>query len=304
MRRGISDNIWLFLGVVMLLLIMATFSPTSKFGKAFLGLRKSVEGVFGGGATYCPFINPYAMSIFAAGELEISGKHALCDPVEYTLSVTAEGLDPPATLMGDNYNYTDGNCTMGRYSISLSQNSSVNVSGQAGGYASFSQDQFFGLLNDYQLEADLQNNLGGDNKVAVQLITQKMPSWQCLLIYGILPFFIIFNLLNDVLVFTFFKTATRKLIAAFGSLIAVMTGAFAQLVTALGSFVGITIGQSFLLLMLGLALVSVFLAQLSLTAEATSSTLKSVKQALEAGMSIASLNKGLKVGQEEEEKKE
>ena len=85
MRRGINDNIWIFVGVIMLLLIMASFSPTSTFGKAFISVRSSLGNIFGGNNTYCPFINPYAMSIFSSGELRVSHEHSLCDPVEYAL---------------------------------------------------------------------------------------------------------------------------------------------------------------------------------------------------------------------------
>ncbi|MBR9681952.1 MAG: hypothetical protein GOV00_04105 [Candidatus Altiarchaeota archaeon] len=304
MRRGMSDNIWIFVGVIMLLLIMASFSPTSTFGKAFIGLRSSLGGMFGANASYCPFINPYAMTIFSAGELRIAGEHPLCDPTEYALQ--KKGVDALAAV-GDVDPAGNDECNFDDYTIRINEeNGELTVSWMNKSdmlqTEVFTQDKFFGYLTDYQADNDLSDTLGGDNKVAIQLISQRMPSWQCLLIYGILPFFIVFNILKDVLSFAFFRAATRNLIASFGSLIAVMTGALSNVIVAIGSFVGITVGQSFLLAILGLALVSVFLGQITITAGATKSSLDAVKGAMDSAMAIAAAGKGLQLGKDQEKR--
>jgi hypothetical protein len=266
MKGDSKDTIWILVGVILLFGVMATFSPGSTFGKAFISLRQNLENVFGGGVGYCPFINPYAMSIYSAGELVITGTHPLCTPI--------------LTLLGS----TDTSCGTDTYSIVLNQSGGgcgdevcVDVQKNQDTPQSFTQDQFFTEMSELQMNDPSFDN---SNKVAVQLLTEKRPAWQCFFIFGLLPFFITYYLINDILTFAYLRTNTRRMIAIFASLLAVLTGMFANLIVAVASFVGLSIGQSFLLAIFSLAILSVFLGQITVTAGVAKTTVNAVQQAV------------------------
>jgi hypothetical protein len=282
MRGGGKDTIWLLLGVMLLFGVMATFSPGSTFGKAFISLRQNLENVFGGEVGYCPFINPYAMSIYSAGELVITGAHPLCEPTQTVLSECVAGSSSCNNGPVDHgVNGGDPACDGYIYSISLlaeGDTNLVNVSWESTGdvsYREINSDFFFSSLATIQQDA-----MDKSNKVAVQLLTEKRPAWQCFFIFGLLPFFITYYLINDILTFAYLRTNTRRLIAIFAALLAILTGAFANIIVAVASFVGLSIGQSFLMAIFSLAILSVFLGQITVTAGVAQTTVNAVQKAV------------------------
>jgi len=330
MKGSGKDTLWLFLGVVLIFGVMATFSPNSTMGSAFLSFRKSIEGAFGGEVGYCPFINPYAMSIYSSGSLVIMGGHALCDPIDYSLSQMIRPSD-----------YADGVCTYSdQYSIyTLNDEDSVELLERdilpgiisywkdsestvyqiertdiesvktflADGFDEYDYplmgvvyageyervmfvkaDVLFSHLTDYQLNVD-EEAIDKGNTIAIQLLSEKRPMWQCFFIFGLIPFFITYYLLNDILTFAYLKTNTRKLIAIFASLLAILTGSFANLVVAVGSFVGLSLGQTFLLAIFSLAILAVFLGQLTVTAGVAQTTVNAVQKAVTGALVLTNL---------------
>jgi hypothetical protein len=329
-----SDILWLLLGVVLIFGTMAAFSPGSIVGKNFVGVRKNLESMFGGELGYCPFINPYAMTLYSSGQLEITGDHPLCGPLKYAIGEISRdkfmlGGVNCSDIVDDKLEYAvyslsiesvDNYCAdepVGGTEESVNcinaSKSGVhplkdadgvnnlttikNVKGDIKYYpdlgtataddvdiAEFSSDYFFAKLSDVQ-----QSEIDKSNRVAIQLMTEKRPAWQCFLIFGILPFAITYYLLNDILLFTMLRTNTKRLIAIFASLIAVLTGAFANLVVAVSSLVGMTVGQSFLLAIFSFAVIAVFLSQIMATAGATKATVKAVNDTVTAMMTLGAI---------------
>ena len=316
MRGSAKDSIWLFMGVVLIFAIMATFSPTSTMGKAFLSMRRSIEGAFGGEVGYCPFINPYAMSIYSAGELVVTSGHPLCIPIDVAL-----GTIPVESVTSDTV------CSAKQYSLSIEPALAEDCSGygsvpdwdgeervcvtitsikEGTGSTStvddeetkgYDPDIFFQNLAELQIQ---EENLGKDNLVAIQLLSEKRPMWQCFFIFGLLPFFITYYLLNDILTFAYLRTNTRRLIAIFAALLAILTGAFANIITAVSSFVGLSIGQSFLLAIFSLALLTVFLGQLTVTAGVAQTTVNAVQKAVTGALVLTNLASATQDKQQQE----
>lgn len=317
MEGKTRDTIWLLLGVLLLFGTMAAFSPGSMFGKAFISLRQNLESAFGGGVGYCPFINPYAMSIYTAGELVVTGNHPLCDPLEYALNQQEggiEGGDYPVvgaegTSGGDDLcqGFADGDPVSRVYSVKITtadDTSTIEVECSGSSDDSgcdqlteeFDPDDFFAHLSALQRGGDLDKG----NTVAVQLLTEKRPAWQCFFVFGLLPFFITYYLINDILTFAYLRTNTRRLIAVFASLLAVLTGSFANLIVAVASFVGLSVGQSFLLAIFSLAIFSVFLGQLTATAGVAKGTVEAVQSAVGGMMVLRGLHQVGQQGNENE----
>jgi hypothetical protein len=289
MRGDNKDTIWLLLGVLLLFGTMAAFSPGSTLGRAFISLRGSLEDAFGGGVGYCPFINPYAMSIYSAGELVISSGHPLCDPVEYALD------DIGSYSFDANNEECDGGNV---YALSLLTDSGqVSVSWGTNS-ETVSSDVFFNSLSTYQQD---QPGFDNSNKIAIQLLTEKRPAWQCFFIFGLLPFFITYYLLNDILTFAYLRTNTRRLIAIFAALLAVLTGGFANIIVAVSSFVGLSVGQSFLLAIFALAMLSVFLGQLTVTAGVAQTTVNAVQKAVTGALILTNLSEAAGGQQDQEQ---
>lgn len=277
MKGDSKDTIWILLGVLLLFGVMAAFSPGSTFGKAFLGLRRNLENIFGGNVGYCPFINPYAMSIYSAGELVITGDHPLCGPINYVLG--ADNFTAPCgSSIYTIKMTTEGDCGEDNCIDVLVDSTS----------RSFTQDKFFSRLANVQ-----QEDLDPSNKVAIQLLTEKRPAWQCFFIFGLLPFFITYYLINDILTFAYLRTNTRRLIAIFASLLAILTGMFANIIVAISSFVGLSVGQSFLLAIFSLAILSVFLGQITMTAGVAKSTVDAVQQAVTGALVLRGVSDAL-----------
>ncbi|MBR9680274.1 MAG: hypothetical protein GOU98_00425 [Candidatus Altiarchaeota archaeon] len=307
MRGNSKDTIWLFMGVLLLFMIMASFSPGSQIGSAFLNFRGSIEKVFGGGVGYCPFINPYAMAIYSAGELYITGGHALCDPVEYTLN-----KEDAANFPAANFPHGDATCQKD-YSIKIGSGGQFVEDGviAEGDFDELDNlllvtcidcntvgvdtdtvlrsDIFFQHFADYQIDPALEGLIEPDNKIAIQLLTEKRPAWQCFFIFGLLPFFVTFYLLNDILMFAYLRTNTRRLIAIFASLLAILTGSFANILVAVASFVGLSVGQSFLMAIFSLAILSVFLGQLTVTAGVAKTTVDAVQKAVTGALVLTNV---------------
>ena len=282
MRGNAKDSIWLFMGVVLLFAIMATFSPGSTMGKAFLSMRRSVEGAFGGEVGYCPFINPYAMSIYSAGELVITGEHPVCAPLIYVVTNATE-YDSSATCGSDMYSIKVVNQGDPDFACGEDELSCISVYKGDELQGNYDQDEFFGKLTS------IQDNVDKSNSVAIQLLTEKRPMWQCFFIFGLLPFFITYYLINDILTFAYLRTNTRRLIAIFAALLAIITGSFANIIVAVSSFVGLSVGQSFLLAIFSLALLSVFLGQLTVTAGVAQTTVNAVQKAVTGALVLTNL---------------
>ncbi len=323
MRGKTQDTIWLLFGVILIFGTMAAFSPSSTFGKAFLSFRQNIENAFGGEVGYCPFINPYAMSIYSAGGLEITGNHPLCGPIRYAVEDLSLSDATDETRNEEGLN----NCSSYFYSISLEtvgveeniqmitvknniDYATENCDGESdyelghcfgdeddvtgGSNVSITSDTFFASLNAIQ-----QESISKSNKIAIQLMTEKRPAWQCFFIFGLLPFLITYYLLNDILAFAYFRTNTRRLIAIFASLIAILTGAFANLLVAVSSFVGLSLGQSFLAAIFAMAILAVLLGQITMTAGVAKSTVDSVTNVVGGALALSNVNEALKKKQGE-----
>jgi|GEM_PF-2486934 len=319
MRGNAKDSIWLFLGVILLFTIMASFSPGSQIGSAFLNFRGSIEKVFGGGVGYCPFINPYAMSIYSAGELYITGSHALCNPVEYALDENT-GLGSYDFSASD-LSYTNDTCEYD-YSIkivtadqlkdegitisNLDSDNLITVTCENCEDAItqkievFTSDAFFQRLTTFQTDPSLAGLIDKKNDVAIQLLSEKRPAWQCFFIFGLLPFFVTYYLLSDILMFAYLRTNTRRLIAVFAALLSILTGAFANVIVAVSSFVGLSVGQSFLMAMFSLAILSVFLGQLTVTAGVAKTTVDAVQKAVTGALVLSNVSQAMNPGQKKE----
>ncbi len=320
--QGIDETIWLFLGVVMLLAIIASFVPGTPLHSTLGALYKSLSQMFGGEPIYCPFINPYAIQIYSAGSISVSGNHPLCDAIEYAVcEVTGTGVvkskiskcswepdsgkfclcDFSGYLLNDSkcidyglnnkkevvpYNhitYTvridedSGKVEIELYSADMFEEGlkkptdTIKLTTTVG--------KFMSALMGYQREA------GGEATADLQLLWQKIPPWQCFIIYGLLPFLILYYLLNDILVFTYMRTNTRRLIALFGALAAITTGAFGNIVLSVSRFTNFATGTSFFLLILTLALISVLLGQFAISAGAGAAAANAARQAM-AGMAM------------------
>ncbi len=119
-----------------------------------------------------------------------------------------------------------------------------------------------------KLAAAAAKTSGGDRAV-LQLLSMKIPAWQCFIIYGLLPFLIIFYLLNDILAYTLLSEKTKRAIALFGSLIAILSGGFAKLTQSVASFANLSIGGSFFLLMFLIAAFTTVIGQIGVSATVT-----------------------------------
>ena len=271
--RG-DETIWLLLGVILLLGVMASFSPQSTLGRAIINMQRALGNAFGTGATYCPFVNPYAVAILSSGEIVISGNHPLCPAVE--------------KIMGG-----EGKSCSQEYVLKVNREENriyVNDKG-------FDMGDFFERLRNIQQNSE---DISPETKVALSLLSQKIPAWECLLIYGLLPFFLLYSLINDILAFAFMRTNTRRLIAVFASLLAVLTGAVANLVVAISEFVGISTSYGFFMLLFAMAIISVLLGQLTLTMGVAQTTVNAVQNALVGMLTLNAISRGATAGQRRE----
>ncbi len=294
-RGEAGETLWLLIGVVLLIGIMASFSPNSTFSKAFIGVRKSMEGMVGSGTGYCPFINPYALEIFSAGEIEIMGNHSLCDAVEYAgcQKIWGDNGDTSAishctTTVDENSVeiYKKKGCER-EYGISITDDGKIKLT--VGDNENVTDaDMFFAALRDF--ERSYGDMIDNDNKIAIDLLMEKRPRWQCFLIFGFLPFLILYYLLNDILAFAFIRTNTRRLIAVFASLLTVMTGALANLVVSISSFVGLSTGVSFLMMIFLMAMLSMFLGQLTTTMGVVQSTTQAVQKVVTGALALSAVS--------------
>ncbi len=335
MSRGQVDDeiLWLIFGVLILFGMIAAFNPTSTAGKVFFSIRKSFSSLFGQGTIYCPFINPYAMQVMSGEEVTILDESqestdafdVLCESFfDDCSSYSWEGDQPPGILIKSyeigskeskelcfcavawpgSVNNPPGlksldestlenidSCNDPSSNNNLAQQDILETSGSGSFTVScLDSDQFSRAISREAQKVE------GKSKVIVQLLSMKIPAWQCFIIYGLLPFLIIFYLLNDILTFAFFRSTTRKLLAVFGALIAVVTGAFAELVIAVAKFTNLAVGQTFLGLIFGLALISVLIGQIALTASVTTKTVEAVSTAVTAGLAMSYLAKTLAMG--------
>ncbi|MBR9689446.1 MAG: hypothetical protein GOV01_00930, partial [Candidatus Altiarchaeota archaeon] len=79
------------------------------------------------------------------------------------------------------------------------------------------------------------------------------------------------------------------LIAIFASLLAILTGSFANIIVAISSFVGLAVGTSFLMAIFSLAILSVFLGQITVTAGVAKTTVDSVQKAVTGALVLTNL---------------
>ncbi len=306
MKRGSSDLLWILLGGFLLLGTVSVFSPTSQLGKGFVSVRSSLESMFGSGTGYCPFINPYAMSLLSAGELTISGEHSLCGPIKLVLKECSGGGcsdSQRADYLYENLFNDQGNCVE---PISLSlvsekgrENFDINITTAEEGYVVVPYDLFFSVMSNvqrgvYEGTAEATEYFGNKGaKVAASLLAEKRPIWQCFGIFGLLPFLILFYMLNDILMFAPFTSRTRKLIAIFGSFLTIISGGFANLVFSISNFVGLSTGPAFLLIVFGLALLSIVISQVAVSVSAGKQAYKSAEEAFKAAAALKGINAAL-----------
>ena len=79
------------------------------------------------------------------------------------------------------------------------------------------------------------------------------------------------------------------MIAIFASLLDILTGTFANIIVAVSSFVGLSVGQSFLMAIFSLAIFSVFLGQLTVTAGVAKTTVDAVQKVVTGALFLSNV---------------
>jgi hypothetical protein len=112
-----------------------------------------------------------------------------------------------------------------------------------------------------------------------QFATTPFPPYICILIFGLVPFLVMYYLLQDLLFFVMLSQTTKKMIAVAIAGMAIVTGAFADLSYVLTKLTGIALSWSFLFMIFGTGLVSVVITNLMGVTSAASALHKSLNEA-------------------------
>ncbi len=110
--------------------------------------------------------------------------------------------------------------------------------------------------------------------------SRPMPSYICIIIFGIIPFLVMYYLIQDLFFFVMLSQTTKKMMAVAMAGIAIVTGAFADLAYVLTKLTNISLSWSFLFLIFGTGLVSIVITNLIGVTSAASAMHKSLNEAL------------------------
>ncbi len=175
---------------------------------------------------YCPFINPFMSSLASSRVFEATGGYA---------------LDFGKKLCGVSSDHV-------RFELTERNTVLIECNGKK---LEMSLDDFSKKAMDFALEKKLGPAL------------TKVKVWECFLIFGLLPFFFLYNFILDLLSFAFLSPRVKKLTAAVVSVIAVVSGILGKIVVAIASTTSISLGPAFLGMLFLMAILSRLLQEFS-----------------------------------------
>ncbi len=117
-----------------------------------------------------------------------------------------------------------------------------------------------------------------DDAEWLKFIEKPMPPWQCYILFGMLPFTILYYFMFDLMAFTFVSGRTKRIVALAVAMFAVVFGAFTGVAYLLTTITNWATGSIiFLLLILGIA--SAVMGQLGMTMNMSATAAASVGEA-------------------------
>jgi hypothetical protein len=108
---------------------------------------------------------------------------------------------------------------------------------------------------------------------------KPMPSYICIIIFGLIPFLVMYYLIQDLLAFVFVRRTTKKMLAVAMASMAIVTGAFADVAYVLTKLTSISLSWSFLFLIFGTGLAAVVITNLMGLTSAASAMHRSLNEA-------------------------
>ncbi len=219
-------------------------------------LEEQLDGLFGGlippflseqlnltGMTtkdYCPYINPYMSQLFSTGALEVTKSSPIHGALEYVYGKEERNLEfSCSSSMAAIYNYDTE-----EYALSCKDEISSEIF--------LSTSKMIEGLN----ESSVKTGFGLSLK-------DKIPGWQCLLFFGLMPFFAMFFFLKDILQFTPLRDKVKYLIILMTSFLAIMTGTFSNFVWQLAHIASMSVQATFLIVLLIFMFISLLLNWIS-----------------------------------------
>ena len=109
--------------------------------------------------------------------------------------------------------------------------------------------------------------------------TSPMPSYICIIIFGLVPFLVMYYLIQDMFAFVFITPSTKKLMAVAMSAMGIVTGAFADVAYVLTKLTNISLSWSFLFLIFGTGLAAIVITNLMGLTSAASAMHRSLSEA-------------------------
>ncbi|HDR53353.1 MAG TPA: hypothetical protein ENN60_01615 [archaeon] len=228
---------------------------------------------------YCPYANPYLSRMFSAGgRLELTSGDVMMEPFFAVLSGSITGLGSPLPSSGGHYlnpellTYKDITSLI----LEVDEQAMVNFELIAGGVpytGTLSLQALSQSLNDYDSQSD-----------TFIKFNSQMPMWVCFLVFGLLPFLVVFFFLRDIVGFSTLSRTTKNLIVFFGSLVLIQTGWFSKFVWQLAKIAELTTGAAFFGVIIILSVASVVLSWLGGVARAGA---KAQMEAAELGHGLA-----------------
>ncbi|MBR9680064.1 MAG: hypothetical protein GOU99_03380 [Candidatus Altiarchaeota archaeon] len=276
--------------VIIILFLALGFAATDNsnpLAEQFGGILSPLFGFFelfgASDQIHCPYVSSYTNQLYSSGELTITGNNPLCDAVEYAFCISQGGntdnfntsrpkgectteLDIITEQQNDRILAFDGECALEtmpgndhrttQIEIKIeNENFDITIINQDGSVASsgtVSQDAFLVSIAEYEGLA----NQG----LASALLGQLMPVWQCFIFFGLLPFIVMFMFVRDILGFTLLSPGTRGIISFFASLLAVQTGAFANIIVQIVKMAELSISTAFISVLLFFSMLSVVMS--------------------------------------------
>lgn len=126
-----------------------------------------------------------------------------------------------------------------------------------------------------------------------QLAARPMPSYICIFIFGIMPFVVIYYLMQDLFAFVMISPTTKKLLAMVMASMAIVTGAFADMTYVITKLTNISLGYSFLFMIFGTGLAAVVITNLMGLTSAASAMHRSLNEAHYGFMMLRSFGQQL-----------
>jgi hypothetical protein len=122
---------------------------------------------------------------------------------------------------------------------------------------------------------------------------RPMPSYICVIIFGLIPFLVLYYLIQDLLAFVFVANVTKKMIAVAMAAMAIVTGAFADVAYMLTKLTSISLSWSFLFLIFGTGLAAVVITNMMGLTSAASAMHRSLNEAHYGFMMLRSFGQQL-----------